>query len=30
MQLPRGYYGDPNKIALLLKTLHRLKQSTRQ
>ena len=30
MQLPTGYYGDPNKIALLLKTLYGLKQSARQ
>lgn len=29
MQLPTGYY-DPNKIALLLKTLYGLKQSARQ
>ena len=30
MQLPKGYYGDPSKIALLLKTLYGLKQSARQ
>ena len=30
MQLPTGYYGDPSKIALLLKTLYGLKQSARQ
>lgn len=30
MQLPTGYYGDPSKIALLLKTLYGLKQSARK
>ena len=30
MQLPTGYYRDPNKIALLLKTLYRLRQSVCQ